>query len=255
MKLILLIIGLNVALLILASCENDLLEENLTSNILVYESFETNGLNWETHTARDSNITRDNTLQARSGDYAIKIEVFKSDPWIANGPRSEIYRPNGIDYWSEGDEVWIGGSILFPENYVDDPMQEIIWQIHGDETDPYVPFLIQVVNDDLVIKGKGFSEHVYQMKKGQWMDIVVHHSWSAKDNGVTQVFLDGESIINLNDISNMKPNTFLYWKFGIYKSGWKQQGDSLSTVDYRKIWFDEIRIGNSHSDYFEVSPK
>lgn len=228
--------------------------ENVVDLKLLYDGFETQDITWQTQTYRTDNIKRTDSINAREGNYSLQVELFKSDPWVANGPRTELFRPDGVDYWVEDDEIWIGGSVFFSTDYEDDPMQEIIWQIHGDESDPYVPFLIQSINDNLTIKGNGISETSVPKQKGSWTDIVVHHLWSSSYHGITQVFVNGSLILDAQGISNMKPNTFLYWKFGIYKSGWKQEGDTLSTVDYRKLWFDEIRIGYSNSNYADVAP-
>lgn len=253
MKMILMIIGLNSLFLMLTSCEKNSLEENIISNIILYDGFENDSLIWFTQTARQSNISISNSVSPRYGSKSLHFQVFKSDPWIANGPRSEIFRPKGIEYWKDGDEVWIGGSVFFPENYIDDPMQEIIWQIHDEETG--VPFLIQSVDSNLVIKGKNINQKTILREKGKWIDIVTHHKWSSTNSGLTQVFIDGELLIDAKGIANMTEGTSIYIKFGIYKSGWKFEGDTLSNTDYRELWYDEIRIGNSNSSFTEVSPR
>jgi hypothetical protein len=175
----------------------------------------------------------------------LKVTLNEADSWVAEGPRSEIYRPNDIAYWVEDTNVWVGGSILFPDNYVDDPAKEIVWQVHGLET---VPFFIQSVGENLIVRGKNFAGKTIPKTKGHWMDIVVHHRFSTT-NGITEVYVNGNRIINATTGATMAAGEQLYQKFGLYKSGWKEL-DSI--VNSRVLFYDEIRFGTS---YEKVKPR
>lgn len=259
-----------------------------SENLLIYENFEKDVPDWRSQTAKQTNLSVMPLGNARSGLKSIRFSVHKEEPWVAGGPRSELMLPKKFGYWMEGGDYWIGASVLFPTEYKDDPMQEIFWQVHAAKRDGgnrnkerrdtrrdkrwgngssrktsstnrgsrgSVPFLMQSIDDRIVIKGMGLEHVEIKKTKGLWMDIVVHHSWSSQNQGVTQVYINGDLIINKQNISNMVLGDRLYWKFGLYKSGWKRGGDKSSVVSRRDIWFDEVRVGGSNANFDDVTPR
>jgi len=214
----------------------------LEGELLYSDGFE-NGweTGWRLQTADPSNIQITKTVPARAGQHAVRFTVKRDEASVAKGQRSELFAPKGSTYWGQGDAYEIAASILFPSDYVDDPAQEIIWQIHGDSNQPSVPFLIQSVGDGLLIKGKGIQQTKIPKTKGRWMDIRTRHIFSAAGKGSTQVFVNGQKVVDARSIANIGANQKVYWKFGIYKTGWKRGGQTSITRE-RTLYFDEVRI-------------
>lgn len=223
--------------------------------IVYYDSFETPELvTWGVQTGNSTNISSIASAMARSGNSFLQIHIKKSDPWVAGGPRTEYSSPREMGYWQEGNEVWLGGSVFFSQNYVDDRAQEIFWQIHSSVDSDAVPFLIQSINENILIRGRGFSDVILAKTKNKWMDIVVHHKWSAANDGLTEVYINGQKVVNAVGVPTMLTGWQLYWKFGIYKSGWKNETVIVSDVDERTLYFDEMRIGDQSASYNDVKP-
>lgn len=61
-------------------------------------------------------------------------------------------------------------------------------------------------------------------------------------------------LVDEQGITNMIANDQLYWKLGMYKSGWKRGMDVNSSVSQRELWFDEVKIGSADSSYSEMAP-
>jgi hypothetical protein len=207
----------------------------------ISEDFENGlGTQWRTQTAAPKRIATPRLRVAGKTSRVVSMEVFKGDSWVANGPRSEI-RPV-LPRWSEGEEVWVGGRILFPRDYLDDPAQEVVWQVCGEDS---VPFLIRSIGAFLEFRGRSFPDFRIRKTKGAWMDIVVGHRFSSSERGRTRIYVNGKLLLDQAG-STMRPNTTLYQKLGIYKSGWKRATGSSTTQ--RKLYYDDIRIGPRRID-------
>lgn len=219
--------------------------EGIKKLLLFSDSFENEKYieNWKSQTGNDTGIQITKAVPARDGNFALQISVDKSWPEINNGPRSEIYRPKSLPLIQSGSETWYAFSVFFDKNYVDDPAQEIISQFHTTNEEG-VPFLIQSINGDLIIKGKGFEDVQLPKTKGDWMDVIVHNKWSDDANastGLTQVYINGKQVVNSSG-ANLRPGTAVYFKLGLYKSGWKGTG---STTTFRRLYFDRVMIGGA----------
>jgi hypothetical protein len=94
--------------------------------------------------------------------------------------------------------------------------------------------------------------------KGKWVDWVFHVKWSWHDDGLVEVWKDGDLVGAkkgpncANDVKG--PQT----AFGVYKWPWKVNGPGsgscLSSLVERLIYVDEFRVGGAKSKYNEVAP-
>lgn len=214
------------------------------AEILFNDSFEgTGGAPWSYQTADESNIAVTESLPANSGKGSLKILVRKSDEWVAGGPRSQVLQPRQTGYLSEGDQVWARGYVMFPDDYADDPTNEIFWQVHGNRESSTVPFLIRSVDDEIEIVGRGITNVRVKKTKGKWMEISTYHKFSSTGHGITEVFINGDLITSGYDIKNLDTSgQQVFWIYGLYKSGWKK-GDIKSLVSERLLYFDDITLG------------
>jgi len=211
------------------------------------------------------------TSPVRFGNYSMRSSLER---WV--DPVS--YRTEAVPDDQDthvGDELWYGISIFLPDEYVADPIWELVTQWHGrpdfdigeDWRNPIMAlfsedgeWLLNVIWDS---KENTFEsgERVYDgsesfdlgpHERGRWTDWVFHIMWSYEDDGILQVWKNGELVVD-----RVGPNAFNdaqgpYLKFGIYK-GWKDP-ETVGEVDSRLLFHDELRIGGPDAVYCDVAP-
>lgn len=203
----------------------------------VYDSFEGDGPEWRVHCYTERGLQSVPMKGAVDGDHVLRVEVQKEWPWILGGPRCELTHPRDLDYMREGDQIVISAWVYFPLDYIDDPAIELIMQVHaaGDA----VPFIVQSKGADLLFRGRGFDDVWIPKTKGQWMRIEVMHRWSFTGRGSVRIWVNDTQIVREDGLRNIYRDELLYWKFGLYKGGWK--GGVTRTTE-RVLYFDDVRI-------------
>lgn len=93
--------------------------------------------------------------------------------------------------------------------------------------------------------------------RGAWVDWVVRVKWSTGHDGQLEVWKDGARVLRdagpncYNDGDDQAP----YFKFGLYKWPWLASAElAPSDVSQRRLYFDEIRIGDATAGFDAVSP-
>ena len=85
-----------------------------------------------------------------------------------------------------------------------------------------------------------------------WTDWVVHARWSFRDDGLLEIWKDGEKIIEQHGPNTYNDQRGMYFKIGIYKPPWDKP--VKSDVDRRVVVHDEIRIAGPGARYADVAP-
>ena len=80
-----------------------------------------------------------------------------------------------------------------------------------------------------------------------WNDVVVHVKFNYDSPGITKVWVNGTLVMN-----STKPNAYNdyigpYLKIGTYVA-------SKDMAAPNTVYFDEIRVGDAKSSYYEVAP-
>jgi len=204
---------------------------------------------------------------ARSGSKAVKFTLKKKDPLTAGSKRAELK----LDSVPANSEQWYAFSVFFPSDFVPDPEMEIIAQWHNvpdfNQGEKWrTPALyLRPKNGKLYIQRRWDSRPVNDnnpqgretidlgaYKTNAWTDFVFHVKWSYKGDGLLEVWQDGKLVVQ-----KQGPNTYNdakgpYFKFGIYKPGWKNKPRQSQTNE-RTLFFDDIRTGNTAISYREES--
>ncbi len=174
-------------------------------------------------------------------------------------------------------ERWFGLSIRVPEDWrvVDSTKSlDIFFQIH-DRPDscevyrnpPLALFIYQnrfkaTIRSDsnactkgVMPRGKGTTVNYVLNRpliKGRWVDWVIHVKWSYKNDGLLDIWQDGQKVtkyrgpIGYNDVKSM------YLKTGLYHIG---NGDSWPAgLKRRVLYIDEIRMAGSKAKFADVKP-
>lgn len=197
---------------------------------------------WNSFTADPANIVISNDF-ARSGSHSVKFTVNFGDPWVHNGPRSQLFSKQ-LGYWYDGDEVWLAASFYFSSEEAQDPLREIISELHNGDGDLGVPFDIQSKGTNLKLIGEGFRDLTIPKKLDSWMDIVMHFKFSSTGQGLTEIYIDGASCIKAQNITN-KDSSPVFWAYGLYKTGWKGGYTGPPDMPTKTLYVDDVRVGGA----------
>ena len=87
---------------------------------------------------------------------------------------------------------------------------------------------------------------------GVWTDFVIRFLFSHEDDGITQVWRDGELVVDRVGMPNHYNNERgPYLKVGFYKAGWLNNKTDVST---RTVYFDAIRVYEGTDGFDIVDP-
>lgn len=237
------------------------------------ESFE-NGLGneWLREMANDTYSGTISTKYAREGTHSYRMELRKTDTFVAEGKRSEI---TTIEPASVTGEYIYNFSVLLPEggseDYELDPKcGEIFAQWHntpdpGEEwTFPPLAlrtggnghYILECFWDEdpistcqkRVVEGKTASYNLgsYLDDKGKWVDWTFHvkWGWQVSQHPIIQVFKNGTKVFELkNEPNTTNDNEGLRMQIGMYKWEWGQIDIiNESILTDRVIYFDNVFI-------------
>jgi len=172
-----------------------------------------------------------------------------------------------------GREYWYGFSVRFPEDWEPDTQNELFVQwVRTTKTSAGPQLALYVNGADYVLRKRwdpepgGGVQAVERANlwrgsiladRGQWVDWVARIRWSTGGDGSLELWKDGASVLRHagpnchNDGGDEAP----YFKFGLYKWPWQQTAEEApSVVSSRRLWFDEIRIGDARASFEAVSP-
>ena len=198
----------------------------------------------------------------RSGRYSLRFEVRDGDcnrneNWddcSTDRSRHELSQsPGGAyqDHQYEGDDYWYSWSILMPPS----PLKKgnaiaFLGQFNSDNA---ARFYIEDFSEGLGFRFSDETNNIIEQDvlvrnseiRSQWTDILVHALWSSSDNGLMEVFINGETKWSMAG-PNMAGATNTYFDFGIYNAFISEcECDAMPT---QIVYFDDIRRGMSRKD-------
>ena len=178
----------------------------------------------------------------RAGNKSIRFELRDGE---CNGPPAphwndcktdrERFELSGRDMF-DGKEGWYAWSIFIPKDFIDIwPALLDLGQFNlepGAHPDPCCAFLINKKKEGGYSLGKNVIElnnswtH-YDKNLGlshdemseKWNDFLVNFKWSKKDNGFIKIWLNNKIVYEYKGPTLTKNTEFVYFKFGIYRSG------------------------------------
>jgi hypothetical protein len=209
----------------------------------------------------------------RAGRYAAQFNLRNSDPDVSSSRRSELR----LGTVKPDSSRWYAFSIYLPVDWeIDEDSYDIIAQWHDSpdfdlgETWRSPALNLQVAAGNWKINRRwdpnpvtydntpgpgGGTESIGlgPFSKGVWTDWVIHVNWSYENNGVLEVWKNGELVLMREGPNTYNDQTGPYLKLGIYKPDWKYD-PAESTTSRRTLYIDEVRIGNSKTTYEEIAP-
>ncbi|MGK7911397.1 MAG: polysaccharide lyase [Synechococcus sp.] len=240
--------------------------------ILVEEDFESGSLSkWS-----QEDLCCDHSLQfvsspTRNGSQAAAFEWTYDDlPLTKQRARSEIKR---YGLFGLGTERWYSVSTYLPEDYETADASNLVVQWHdfpdfflgekfrqpplalttrGDEWSLLRRWDPDWINAKVGPRGGSERLSLGKYERGKWTDWVFHVKWSAGDSGIFELWQDDELVVEREGPNTYRDLIAPYFKTGVYQQ--KEAGATDFSVDRRKLFLDEIRIGNERATYEDIAP-
>jgi Polysaccharide lyase len=205
----------------------------------------------------------DGNATARVLDGAVRIDLDRykdAVPYRTELVPEQLPAPafNGGKLPRVGQEYWYGIRIFVPSTWKADNTYEVVTQWHPVKGGPPItlrmdcpgvsaglhPPLKEIADRWLlVVNDKAYNLGYIAPSVGKWIDWVFRIRWSPSDSGKLTVWRNKRWAMDAVG-PTMKPDTYgPYWKFGIYKSAWKQVPSLVPTQSHRTLLFDNVRIG------------
>jgi Polysaccharide lyase len=218
---------------------------------------------------RVANASNDEPV--RNGQHSVRFDLEKSDLPLHNGSRAELGAEDPVE--PRGAERWYGFSIFLPNSWAYDQAPEVVMQWHqvgGDCSRGCSPPLsIITEKDQFVISQNWQNTHtpgdwtfadtpIGQYETGRWIDWVVHVKWSTGNDGVLDVWKDGQPVPGFSG-KHGRTDDFGdevhgdYMVIGVYKWPWSQGKPSDTTR--RVMYVDELRVADERGGYDAVAPR
>jgi hypothetical protein len=205
----------------------------------------------------------------RGGSVARGFRTRPSDQLVKGNFRSELrLRPNAV-----GQTVWYRAEVLVPKDWVPSAVPVIAMQWHGSrdfffgEPGKYPPLDISIRGDRWQIT-KSWDHRIVSrktalgnvegiarlaqvpMRRGVWATWTARVHWSSTAAGRTEIWLDGQKVVD-----NWGPNAHRdligpYLKAGSYVPGWGHAAVE-PTIRERTLLFDNIAVEYG-SDPFQM---
>ncbi|MFC5269480.1 polysaccharide lyase [Adhaeribacter terreus] len=202
------------------------------------------------------------------GKKAARFELRKTDPLVKGGKRAEAV----IMPAAENKDRWYAFAVYFPaDDYPYDSQQEVIsqWRQRPDYhlgEDAGSPATALRVKRDRFLLDVGFTAKqvadevddetrkkmdLGPVTKNAWHEFVFHFIHSYQEDGLIEVWHNGEKVLTHKGGNIYNNVSYPKWKIGLYKASFK---NGKSQVDKRVIYFDNIRVGNEHATFADMSP-
>ncbi|WP_186756796.1 polysaccharide lyase [Echinicola salinicaeni] len=187
-----------------------------------------------------------------SGDFSGRFELNDTDDMASNGTRAEALFPRMSEK-----ERWYSYTLYLPSaDYKIDSNYDIISQWHQGAGTGSPTLTFRVTNDRFQLEHGDHADNrkkydLAPVQKDQWMDVVFHVVHSSGSDGLVEIWLDGQKVIDLEG-GNMDARYDLpRWKMGIYKDDWN--GSETTDSKRRVLFFDNVRLGNKDASFEEMS--
>ena len=191
------------------------------------------------------------TDYARTGSRSARITVKEGDVEQRgdDGRRVERAELDSGHYPFWGRDVWYGFSFLLPPGFpvVDNRLVLASWKQSDVEGSPLIGQRFRAGRHSLTIRppganSSGKSYPLPDIQLGRWNDMMYHVRYSAGEDGVIEVWMNGERVVTYRGPTASRAGADRFYnKVGLYRDRWKEPmtmyvdnytlGDSFDAVD------------------------
>lgn len=208
-----------------------------------------------------------------AGRRAVRFAVARAP----NSFRSEISLPHEPGF----QERWYGERIFVPEEWVADPSRavDIVMQWHaipGNWKATFPNLEISIGNTNWFVRqsyGAAQTRPTRRqqvladpVRRGAWVDWVVHAKWSPGPDGVLQIWKDGALVVDqrgTNVYATIGEAYTPYLKTGIYRPEWHLDREERRAAFEREtpaatnkvVYVADVAIGDARARYEDVAPR
>ncbi|UCS92973.1 polysaccharide lyase [Echinicola marina] len=222
-------------------------------NILYQENFEGSDPLSFTH----QQLSEDHSFRVANnpvfqGAYSGRFELNDDDDMVSNGTRAEVLFPEQSE-----NERWYSYSLYLPANgFEKDSNNDIITQWHQGSGSGSPTTTFRIKEDRFFLKSGPTKEErkdydVAAVKKDAWNEFVFHIIHSSGSDGLVEVWMNGEKVLDIKGGNIDKNYGLPRWKIGIYKDDWN--GSETTDADQRIMYFDNVRMGDENASFEEMS--
>lgn len=246
-----------------------------TANFSDYSRKGGPSINWLEPSGNSPVISAD---RARMGKQSLKCFLSRANS--STSYRTEVSAAKNLLEFNK--THWFGFSIYTPANWEISSSWEVLFQLHHQpvDWDKHVPSFSPLLairidsNSDRYLVRQYYvqtpeSRHQASdrkqafattlpgaVAKGRWTDWVVEYrpdwrSTSDGGTGVTRIWRDGARVIDYRGPNAINAQNTPYFKFGVYKSRWKDRNWS-DPVKERLYYFDEVRVSKGNQGSYEM---
>jgi len=200
----------------------------------------------------------------RNGHYAMRTYLDRYASRVPYRTEVSVNTPDAL----LNQEYWYSFSIFLPNDYVSDPIWEIVAQWHGradpGEANTQPPLSIQTANGVWRIVNKWTGERITTSSnvknrswnlgsyaRGRWTDWVFRIKWSYGSQGILEVWQNGRKVISASGPNTYNDARMPYFKMGLYK-GW-MSGAAAGVVSRRTLYHDTFKMVGPGGSYSAVA--
>jgi hypothetical protein len=191
---------------------------------------------------------------AFEGTKSLRLELRDSDPEVASGTRAEV-----VMQPATARDRWCAFAAYFPaEAWAPDNYAEAITQWHSFPDEHLGETWASPATKMLVYKGKlrfdvGYNDapdsnvilgdvkyDLGPVVTDVWREFVIHIYHSHASDGLVEVWLDGQKVVEHKGGNAFNDDGLPFWKFGLYK--WDWNGAKTTDVSKRVLFLDHVRM-------------
>ena len=227
----------------------------------------------------------ENGVTPRKTSQMMRSELDRNSS--GNNFRTEVVLASPSQFF-KGTEYWLGISVYLPSDWSLDYANEdinkqgdgILWQFHSREYDD--PSTIRAIlpmtlmhketgfwlwNHDFggSVPGMGIGTLTpirvnFPYNLGAWTDFVMNVKFSGSTsvpddtNGFFRIWVNGVLKVDYTGQTYFGEGRGPFLKLGIYNSAWNNTPAPYTGVTFRRVYHDELRVGDAGSGYAAVHP-
>ncbi|MDN3671167.1 polysaccharide lyase [Echinicola jeungdonensis] len=224
-----------------------------SSNLIYFETFEdSDPLSFAHHQYSEDYSFGRAQDPVFEGNYSGRFELRDDDEMASNGTRSEVLFPD-----QDHNERWYSFSLYLPsDGFKKDSNNDIINQWHQGSGSGSPTTTLRIEDDRFFLKSGPTKEErvdydIAAVQKDTWNEFVFHIIHSGDSDGLVEVWLNGEQVLNIKGGNLNKNYDLPRWKIGIYKDDWNY--DETTDTDLRIMYFDNVRMGDENASFEDMT--